>query len=51
MTLSYVFVMLAQVGALAHQNKLASDRVSNSVGAWRCRSPPAPASSDACPAA
>ena len=33
MTLSYVFIMLAQVGALAHQNKLASDRVSNSVGA------------------
>jgi MFS family permease len=33
MTLSYVFVMLAQVGALAHQNKLASDRVSNSLGA------------------
>src|SRR4051812_48751925 len=33
MTLSYVFVMVAQVGALAHQNKLGSDRVSNSVGA------------------
>ena len=33
MTLSYVFIMLAQVGALAHQNKLGSDRVSNSVGA------------------
>jgi MFS family permease len=33
MTLSYVFIMLAQVGALAHQNKLGSDRVSNAVGA------------------
>jgi MFS family permease len=33
MTLSYVFIMLAQVGALAHQNKLGSDRVSNSLGA------------------
>lgn len=33
MTLSYVFIMVAQVGALAHQNKLGSDRVSNSVGA------------------
>ena len=33
MTLSYVFVMLAQVGSLAHQNKLASDRVENF--SWR----------------
>jgi MFS family permease len=33
MTVAYAFVMLAQVGALAHQNKLGSDRVSNSVGA------------------
>jgi MFS family permease len=33
MTASYAFIMLSQVGALAHQNKLGSDRVSNSVGA------------------
>jgi MFS family permease len=32
-TLAYAFIMLSQVGALAHQNKLGSDRVSNSVGA------------------
>jgi MFS family permease len=33
MTVAYAFVMLSQVGALAHQNKLGSDRVSNGVGA------------------
>ena len=33
MTAAYAFIMLSQVGALAHQNKLGSDRVSNSVGA------------------
>ncbi len=33
LTVSYVFVMLAQVGALAHQNRLGSERVSNAVGA------------------
>lgn len=33
LTVSYVFVMLAQVGALAHQNRLGSVRVSDAVGA------------------
>jgi MFS family permease len=32
-TVAYAFIMLSQVGALAHQNKLGSDRVSNAVGA------------------
>ena len=33
LTVSYVFIMIGQVGALAHQNRLGSERVSNAVGA------------------